>query len=87
MAGVVGAIFNSACQLGSAVGIAAVTSISTNIENRDGPAGFFEFKGRADSFWFLFASVTASMISVVIFYKPDRRAVDLVEEEKAAVVV
>lgn len=87
MAGVVGAIFNSACQLGSAVGIAAVTSIINNIDDRDGPEGFFEFKGRADAFWFLFASVTASIISVVIFYKPERRAVDLVEEEKAAVIV
>lgn len=74
MAGVVGAIFNAALQIGSAVGTAAVTSISTSIEKKDGPDGVAHFKGRADAFWFLFAIVSVATIGCVVFYKPDRVA-------------
>ena len=72
MAGVVGAIYNSALQLGSAVGISAVTSISTNIQKKAGPDGFSDFKGRAAAFWFVLAVVGTSIISVLVFYKPER---------------
>ena len=79
MAGTVGAVFNSALQLGSAVGSAAVTSITTSIENKAGPNGSLEYKGRADSFWFLLAVVVAEALSVLIFYKP--RRTELAEED------
>ncbi|KAF7796428.1 hypothetical protein EIP86_007605 [Pleurotus ostreatoroseus] len=63
MAGTVGAIFNGALQLGSAVGISAVSSIETSIEEKNGdPTGY---KGRAAAFWFMLA------ISVAIFYRVD----------------
>ena len=84
MAGVIGAIFNSALQIGGAVGIAAVTSISTNIEKKDGPDGFREFKGRKDGFWFVVAVIGAGILSVLVFYRPERGAVVQSEElEKA----
>ena len=51
MAGTVGAIFNGALQLGSAVGIAAVSSIEQSVEAKNGdPSGY---AGRAAAFWFL----------------------------------
>lgn len=80
MAGVTGAMFNSALQIGSAVGIAAVTSISTNIEKKDGPDGFREFKGRKDGFWFVIAVIGAGILSVLAFYKPERCTVVQSEE-------
>ncbi|KLO16514.1 MFS general substrate transporter [Schizopora paradoxa] len=92
MAGVVGALFNSALQIGSAVGFAAVTSISTSIEKKDGPDGVADFRGRADAFWFLFAMVSVATIGCVVFYKPDRiaevevseKGIEKSDEEKAS---
>ena len=53
VAGVVGAIFTCALQLGSAAGTAIITSIQTSVEVRHGgPSGF---DGRAAGLWFLFA--------------------------------
>ncbi|KLO16515.1 MFS general substrate transporter [Schizopora paradoxa] len=72
MAGVVGALFNSALQIGSAIGTAAVTSIQTSIEKKDGPDGVAHFRGRADSFWFVFAVICVAIIALVVFYKPER---------------
>ena len=69
MAGTVGAIFNSALQLGAAVGSAVITSISTSIENR-GPGDAEKFQGRADAFWFVLSVIAVETICVVIFYKP-----------------
>lgn len=83
MAGVVGALFNSALQIGSAVGTAAVTSISTSIEKKDGPDGIAHFRGRADSFWFLFAIVCVAIVGLVVFYKPER-ATEVEDIEKEA---
>ncbi|KAJ3528558.1 hypothetical protein NM688_g7983 [Phlebia brevispora] len=69
MAGTVGAIFNGALQLGSAVGISAVSSIETSIEEQDGnPAGY---RGRAAAFWFMLAIVCIEIISIIIFYDVD----------------
>ena len=54
MAGTVGAIFNGALQLGSAVGIAAVSSIETSVEERSGDeagyAGRATRRGASSSF-------------------------------------
>ena len=45
MAGTVGAVFNAALQVGSAVGIAAITSIQTNIDAQTGGAGGRKCRG------------------------------------------
>ncbi|OAX36154.1 hypothetical protein K503DRAFT_772775 [Rhizopogon vinicolor AM-OR11-026] len=66
MSGTVGAIFNGALECGTAVGIAAVTSIETSVEATHG--GPQEYAGRAAAFWFLFGITTLEFISVSIFY-------------------
>ncbi|EKM51218.1 uncharacterized protein PHACADRAFT_263243 [Phanerochaete carnosa HHB-10118-sp] len=67
MAGTVGAIFNGALQLGSAVGIAAVSSIEDSVEARTGnPAGY---AGRAAAFWFLLALIGLEVVSLLVFYR------------------
>ena len=76
MAGVVGALFNSALQIGSAVGTAIVTSISTSIAKRDGMLGLLMFDGRAAGFWFLFATVVTGSLAVLVFYKTETPKVE-----------
>ncbi|THH08639.1 hypothetical protein EW145_g2573 [Phellinidium pouzarii] len=76
MAGTVGAIFNSALQLGSAVGSPAVTSISSSIENKEGPNGATQYTGRATSFWFLLGVVVLEALLVLVFYKPRRAEIE-----------
>jgi hypothetical protein len=67
MAGTVGAIFNGALQLGSAVGIAAVSSIETSIEERNGnPSGY---TGRAAGYWFLLGLVGLEVVALLVFYR------------------
>ena len=71
MAGTVGAIFNSALQLGAAVGVAVTTSIASSIESKT-LDGKNEYKGRKDAFWFVFAIICVETISVLVFYKPEK---------------
>ncbi|KAG1718127.1 major facilitator superfamily domain-containing protein [Suillus paluster] len=66
MAGTVGAIFNGALQFGSAIGLAAVSSIETSVEATHG--GSLEYSGRSAAFWFLVGLVALEIISVSIFY-------------------
>jgi len=66
MAGTVGAIFNGALQCGSAVGLAAITSIETSVEATHG--GSQQYTGRAAAFWFLLGIVALQIISITIFY-------------------
>ncbi|OAX33442.1 hypothetical protein K503DRAFT_869541, partial [Rhizopogon vinicolor AM-OR11-026] len=66
MAGTVGAIYNSALQFGSAIGIAVTTSIETSVEATHG--GPQEYAGRAAAFWFLTATVAVQFISISVFY-------------------
>ncbi|KAG1723918.1 major facilitator superfamily domain-containing protein [Suillus paluster] len=66
MAGTVGAIFNGALQFGSAIGLAAVSSIETSVEATCG--GSLEYSGRSAAFWFLVGLVALEIISVSIFY-------------------
>lgn len=79
MAGTVGAIFNSALQLGSSVGSAAVTSITSTIDNRAGTPNPHPYAGRSASFWFLLGVVVLEALSVMIFYRPLRA--EFMEEE------
>lgn len=66
MAGTIGAIFNGALSFGSAIGLAAVSSIETSVEATHG--GSQEYAGRAAAFWFLFGIVALESISISIFY-------------------
>lgn len=67
MAGTVGAIFNGALQLGSAVGIAAVSSIETSVEQKNGnPSGY---AGRAAAYWFMLGIIGVEIVSLTVFYK------------------
>ncbi|KAF8580291.1 MFS general substrate transporter [Ramaria rubella] len=67
VAGVVGAIFQCALQLGCSAGTAIVTSIQTSVEQRHGgPNGF---QGRAAGFWFLVAVISIAMFGVAFFMK------------------
>ncbi|OBZ74339.1 hypothetical protein A0H81_05766 [Grifola frondosa] len=65
VAGVVGAIYTCALQIGSTAGPAIVTSIQTSVQiTHGGPGGF---AGRAAGFWFLFAFGVAEMVGVLVF--------------------
>ncbi|KAI6122316.1 major facilitator superfamily domain-containing protein [Pisolithus croceorrhizus] len=66
MSGTVGAMFNGALQLGSAVGLSAVTSIESAVEAKHG--GATGYRGRAAAFWFLLGIIVIEMISVSCFY-------------------
>jgi nitrate/nitrite transporter NarK len=81
-AGTVGALFNGALQLGSAVGIAAVTSIEASVEARAAD-GFLRFDGRRAVFWFVLAVVVLETLAVAVFYRTDRAAPDTEAEEPA----
>lgn len=67
MAGTIGAIFNGALQLGSAVGIAAVSSIETSVEAKLGDSS--SYAGRAAAFWFLLGIICLETISLLVFYR------------------
>jgi hypothetical protein len=88
MAGAVGAIFNSALQVGSAVGLAAVASIQISVDkklvNPEKAAYHDFFKGRQASFWFLLALVIVELISVTVFYHlgDDSKTEDAATAEK-----
>jgi hypothetical protein len=71
MAGVVGALFNAALQLGSAVGISASTSIQTSVE-ASSHDGFEGFSGRRAAFWFLFGIVVLEIVCVSVFYRTEK---------------
>jgi hypothetical protein len=81
-AGTVGAVFNSALQLGGAIGSSATTSIQASIDERVARDGSFDgthFQGRAASLWFLLAWVGLVAIGVAVFYKQDKLAANDVE--------
>jgi nitrate/nitrite transporter NarK len=78
MAGTVGAIFNGALQLGSAVGIAAATSVEAGVEKRS-EAGFGGYEGRAAAFWFVLGIVGLEALAVLVFYRRTSPPVEDVE--------
>ncbi|KAH8829092.1 MFS general substrate transporter [Flagelloscypha sp. PMI_526] len=65
IAGTVGAMYNSAIQLGSAVGTAAVISIQLSVEKKSGSENF---EGRSAGFWFIFATIAAAALGIIVFY-------------------
>ncbi|KAG2342562.1 MFS general substrate transporter [Suillus weaverae] len=66
MAGTVGAIFNCGLQLGSAVGLAAVSSIQASVQNRNG--GPSNYEGQSAGFWFMLACISIAALAVLVFY-------------------
>ncbi|PIL32540.1 MFS general substrate transporter [Ganoderma sinense ZZ0214-1] len=67
MAGTVGAIFNGALQLGSAIGISAVGSIKSSVESTHG--GPTSYAGCAAAYWFLLGIVSVEFVSMLMFYR------------------
>jgi len=66
MAGVIGAMFYVALQLGSAVGLAAAISIETSVEAwRGGPT---KYDGRAAALWFVLGTIAITASAVLWFY-------------------
>ena|ERR1700761_3712535 len=80
MAGTVGAIFNSALQLGSAVGLAAVTSIETNVFGKN--RGPLDYTGKAAAFWFLLGIIGLEIIAMIVFVREDAAPAELPESSE-----
>ncbi|EUC54872.1 MFS general substrate transporter [Rhizoctonia solani AG-3 Rhs1AP] len=79
-AGTVGAVFNSALQLGSAIGTSATTSIQASVDMQNvGKEGLTGFEGRSAALWFLLAWVGLEMIGVAVFFQ--RSAESPLDEE------
>lgn len=74
-AGVVGAIFNSALQIGAALGTSAITSIQNNtnkrVVERGGSASATTFEGTAAGFWFCLGAIGLIGVGVLVFFKAD----------------
>ncbi|KAM5541656.1 hypothetical protein V8D89_004846 [Ganoderma adspersum] len=83
MAGTVGAIFNGALQLGSAIGISAVGSIKSSVEDTHG--GSTSYAGCAAAYWFLLGIVSVEFVSLLVFYRVGREG--MAEEEDGAGVL
>jgi len=69
MAGTVGAIFNGALQLGSAVGIAAIDSLEDSIQTSEPNT---PYAGQRAAFWLLLGVVVAELVAMAVFYRTDR---------------
>lgn len=77
MAGMVGAIFNGALQVGSAVGLAAFSSIQTSVEATH--ASSEGHNGRTAAFWFLLGIVMIEVVCVAYFYQRETDQEDKVD--------
>ena len=77
MAGTIGAIFNGGLQLGAALGVSIVTSISQSIESKETGRDYQSlYAGLADSFTF-YASLCAFMaIMTFIFFKAPETVIE-----------
>jgi len=87
IAGTVGAIFNSALQLGSAVGVAIITSIQLGVDGKhkhDGEEvqGTERYAGRAAGFWFLLAVVSIETLAVAAMYRTSDQLKKTADEER-----
>ncbi|KAI0044795.1 hypothetical protein FA95DRAFT_1496538 [Auriscalpium vulgare] len=80
IAGTVGALFNGALQLGSAVGIAAVASIQSSVGAKHPPDSY---AGRRAAYWFVVAAVAIEATAVVVFYRVKAERKEGVEELSA----
>ena len=72
-AGTVGAVFNAALQLGSAIGSSATTSIQASVDvQHSGEES--AFKGRSAALWFLVAWVGLEIIGVAVFFQQSAKS-------------
>jgi hypothetical protein len=83
LAGTVGAAFNSALQLGAALGEAAMTSIQTSVDDKN-PGKMNGFAGRSAAFWFTLALVVVETVVVAVFYRPSRNITAQVGDVEAS---
>ncbi|KZP24607.1 hypothetical protein FIBSPDRAFT_417126 [Athelia psychrophila] len=67
MAGTIGAIFNGTLQLGSAIGLAIVSSLEISVETTHG--GFTKYYGRAAVFYLFIGVITVQALAILIFYR------------------
>ena len=83
VAGTVGAVFNSALQLGGAIGTAVFTSIQTSIDDKkrkqlgfskEDPA-YTRYDGRKAGWWFIAAFVGVAFVGVLVFYRRNEEVV------------
>ena len=83
MAGTVGAIFNAALNMGSAIGIAAADSVEASVnKNYPGATGALAYKGCTDGYYLLLGIVCLEFLSVAIFYRNKREASDVDEDSE-----
>jgi hypothetical protein len=84
MAGTVGAMFNCGLQLGSAVGLAAVSSIQASVQDRNG--GPSNYEGQSAGFWFMLCCISIAALAILVFYRTDTTKVcvkgAVVDDEK-----
>jgi hypothetical protein len=74
IAGIVGAMFNSAVQLASAVILAIITAIQVSIDgdttaDHGGQTGADRYKGRAAAFWFILGLMGVAGLAVLAFFR------------------
>ncbi|PCH34679.1 MFS general substrate transporter, partial [Wolfiporia cocos MD-104 SS10] len=81
MAGTVGAIFNGALQLGSAIGIAAVGSIESSVQEAHGGEIASGYAGQAAAYWFLLGIVGLEFCGMLLFYRTSREGA-VADEDK-----
>ncbi|KAJ6478639.1 MFS general substrate transporter [Mycena vitilis] len=81
MSGTVGALFNGALQLGSALGLAAATSIESSIEARS-PSGAEGYEGRRAAWLFLAAVIATEAVCVAVFFRTKTCATASSEESR-----
>jgi hypothetical protein len=73
VAGTVGAVYNAALQLGSGLGLAALTSIQTSIDQKS-PTANHGYAGRAAAFWAVLGVIGVEAAAIAIFYRTDQRS-------------
>ena len=67
-------MWNSALQLGSAVGLAIITTIQLSVDGKPGSEQSHDpsknpYAGRAAAIWFLFAALGVEAIVVLVFFR------------------
>ncbi|KAI0043880.1 MFS general substrate transporter [Auriscalpium vulgare] len=73
IAGTVGAMFNAALQIGLGLGLAVITTIQTEIDQKrvdqGKPVGYH---GIADGYWFVLAVLVTEAVALLIWYKIEK---------------
>ncbi|KAI0049666.1 MFS general substrate transporter [Auriscalpium vulgare] len=73
IAGTVGAMFNAALQIGLGLGLAVVTTIQTEIDQKRVDQGkTVGYHGIADGFWFVLALCVTEAVALLIWYKIEK---------------